>query len=279
MIWSIKKTKKGIANLVRLSSSFVGLQVVRAHPLFSYSAQLLDIPIDCCCTGYGFSFKPGVGNPFVDFPLEQLNADFVDTSFYRFCHAYNPLNARDVFFPGSLSHPRLKDVRIDPDFSKFRVPEFPLFWSRPYQIRRYMVKQSNFSESIDNTHILSKAEQHFHRSSVVFRSIKQEGFQIPTEGPSLSQAFICGVLLKRGPDLRFVVTSGQHRVGALVALGWTDIPVLLDNHFAPTVDRKFAAHWPIVTENLYTLEAALACFDRFFDDDGSAIAKAYGLAG
>ncbi len=268
---------KYYARLVRQMFSVFGFELRRLEPPRSHMGRLFEMPIGHCLTGYGFAYKRNVGNPFVEFVFDDPRIELELTSFYRYARNYNPKNAAEAFYPNGTDHVRLTSVLIDPGFSKFRVPNLPLFWARSQQVTAYQRGQRDFNSQVSMDAIVSNTNKHLRRSLRILSNLKDQGFKLETCEKKITDAFVCGVLLKRGSELRFVVTSGQHRVGAMAALGYSKVPVLLTPEYPPIVDREFAEHWPIVSCGFYTREAALACFDRFFDDDGSTVAEAYGL--
>jgi len=76
--------------------------------------------------------------------------------------------------------------------------------------------------------------------------------------------------LRDGPREAFLIYSGQHRAAALVALGHSRIPVLIEN---PPVDKRQVAEWPAVRRAIYSPEHAVALFDRMMAGQPPALAR------
>lgn len=72
---------------------------------------------------------------------------------------------------------------------------------------------------------------------------------------------IAGQALCHGGRIRFALGPGQHRVAALSALGYQDIPLRCDPHF---IRREDVDRWPNVRRGIYGTDQALAVFDRIF---------------
>ncbi len=89
--------------------------------------------------------------------------------------------------------------------------------------------------------------------------------------------YIQGYLLKDGPDYRFLVTEGQHRMAATGLLGEKTIKVRFDLNWLPIIDRAKLKKWPQVNSGLYSKEVAEKVFYYYFIEDGRRKAKELGL--
>ena len=62
------------------------------------------------------------------------------------------------------------------------------------------------------------------------------------------------------------IGSGHHRIAALSALGYTQVPIrLLSGGYRPLIRRTDVDAWPQVRSGLYSRDQALAVFDRIFE--------------
>lgn len=65
-----------------------------------------------------------------------------------------------------------------------------------------------------------------------------------------------------GSEYRVMISRGQHRIAALAAMGAKTAPVRL---LPKIIARSEASLWPNVDRGFYTVEQAMAVFDRIFE--------------
>lgn len=97
----------------------------------------------------------------------------------------------------------------------------------------------------------------FTRLSRAMQGIRRHGYR----RHSAYDGDIAGQALCMGDKIRFALGPGQHRIAALAALGYDDIPLRCDPHF---IRREDAERWPNVRRGVYTRDQALGVFDRIF---------------
>lgn len=116
---------------------------------------------------------------------------------------------------------------------------------------------------------------HFHdaRCRHLYEKIRQEGYQ-PDRYPD---GYIRGFYLKDGKRYRFIVTSGQHRIAVLAALGIESFVARIHRKFPRVADIDRILEWPQVANGTYTPEQAEQVFRLYFRLDGSERAKRLGL--
>jgi hypothetical protein len=66
--------------------------------------------------------------------------------------------------------------------------------------------------------------------------------------------------LRTGAAYRWLIIQGQHRLAACVAFGVSEA----EARVARIIRREDASYWPHVVAGTFTLEGALACFDRLY---------------
>lgn len=101
----------------------------------------------------------------------------------------------------------------------------------------------------------------FQRMARLYDSVRKTGYR-----PEISPAgHLRGGCFLHDGDFRVFVSSGKHRVVALLALGWKSIPVQLGPpKVPPMVRRREVDEWPGVRGGTHTREEALAEFDGIF---------------
>ncbi len=109
-----------------------------------------------------------------------------------------------------------------------------------------------------------KLEMESGRLHRLMSSIQSKGFEIPT---IRADDLTASLLVDNSGNWRWVVENGKHRASVLSALGYKSVPVRVKL----VVHRSDAEAWPNVTSGVYTKEAALKYFDRFFSEDSPPV--------
>jgi hypothetical protein len=101
------------------------------------------------------------------------------------------------------------------------------------------------------------------RMAQIQDSVRRRGYR-----PEESEAgHLCGECFVHGEDFRVIVSSGKHRMFALLALGWREVPVQFGPPKLPVIVRREEVdRWPGVVGGAYSRAEALAKFDRLFAD-------------
>lgn len=97
----------------------------------------------------------------------------------------------------------------------------------------------------------------FSRLLHIFQSVRRSGYQ---RHPALD-GDIEGQLMADGSKYRVLISRGQHRIAALAAMGAQTAPVRL---LPKVISRSEVTFWPNVDRGFYTIDQALAVFDRMF---------------
>jgi hypothetical protein len=92
-------------------------------------------------------------------------------------------------------------------------------------------------------------------------SIFRNGFDLRLGVPNVSA-------LRRGKEFRFLVRGGVHRVGSMDALGYTHIPVRINDPYF--VDIAEVSCWSGVRAEFWPTRDAETYFNHLFDFDSSA---------
>lgn len=104
----------------------------------------------------------------------------------------------------------------------------------------------------------------FLRLTRLYDSIRENGYRPESYG----SGHVGGRVLAREGSYRVAVAGGKHRVATLTALGYKYIPVQFGGRRSPAViNREDADSWPNVRSGLYSIDEAVAIFDRVFDGE------------
>ncbi len=107
----------------------------------------------------------------------------------------------------------------------------------------------------------NKVQLEFQRLDAIYQSIKKCGYQ-RSDKPD---GDIAGTVLKRENDYCIVISKGHHRLAALAAHGFTDIPLRVEVNSMNCVDRSSVSQWPGVKSSAFQPDEALQVFDRIFE--------------
>lgn len=100
----------------------------------------------------------------------------------------------------------------------------------------------------------------FNRLVKIYNSIKINGYT----PDKVKAGHMRGLLFTKDNDYRVTISSGKHRISALIALGYSHVPI----QFRPIIIRREDVDsWPNVQAGYYTRELALTLFDRRFSDE------------
>jgi hypothetical protein len=111
-----------------------------------------------------------------------------------------------------------------------------------------------------------KLELEIRRLLDLLRSIRCFGFENDRES-------VTAEVIVRGDDYQCVVKHGYHRLAVMSALGYTHIPVTIDQ----LLDESELHHWPQVVRGHWSAAAAEAYCNHLFSFDSSAWAAERGL--
>jgi len=246
---------------------------IAAKYLVNCSPMLLDIPIERC-RGFGilnFQLAPSMNHPFVLTTcalMKNIQLTYSESPLRIYYELFQPSNASEV-----LSIPKKNCINLQ--------KQAPLEVVEPWDqvdaqhiknVRTAWIKQENkkMQTSIDATHGVQfwgpvsteKGEVEIARLRSLLSSIKNNGYR--RDGKS--DGDIIGSIIVSGSRWAIRISSGQHRVAVLAALGYDRIPVrIMLNEARGMVHREDFQQWPHVRDQLYTPEQALAVFDNMLE--------------
>jgi hypothetical protein len=217
----------------------------------------------------GLVLDRGIGHPFIDtmaaYGLGQQSG-YAGSAVEKFYRDWTPASAVDAL--GLDAAAASSALRQLPPYATL----LPWFQQNPDEflaIRESWIRAelSDYGARLDPEHgglengpwSPIKGAYEYQRIVSVYDSIRERGY-VPA---AQRDAHIYGHLLIDGDDWCVLLRNGNHRASALVALGWTRIPVLVISG-TETPRRLEAAHWPNVRNGVFTLDQATAVFDRVF---------------
>lgn len=83
-----------------------------------------------------------------------------------------------------------------------------------------------------------------------------------------ADGYLRGQIMVRGQETRFLLAAGQHRLAALLALGYRHVLARFQPGVLPVIDLARVAEWPQVASGTYTVEQATNIFNALFDATG-----------
>lgn len=105
----------------------------------------------------------------------------------------------------------------------------------------------------------SKLDLEWKRLNDVWSSIQKVGYQPDQHGD------IEGQFMRDECGVAFRIMGGNHRAAALVALGWSHIPVRMRRSRLSLIDGRDAGEWPLVRSGEMQAEVAHAIFRRYME--------------
>lgn len=237
---------------------------------------VIEVPLDRC-RGLGhlaFRCVPDSGHPLIStieaFLAGKTTLDF--TPLFHFYQHWTPRNAAELLGITNkgastelLNLPPYGDV---PPWGSATLSDF----IRSHQA---LTRRENLSWGLDagvedgtitfGPMSYRKAQVEFSRLESVTNSLLQSGNLCGEQG----HGYISGYLLLSGTDWAAVIKSGQHRIAALAALGYSTTPIVFGTHSDRwprlAIRRHDAPFWPNVRNGLFTEDQALEIFDRLID--------------
>jgi hypothetical protein len=263
--------------LIKYLSSKIGLNVRRSkildlrsdslHPLEIFikvinenidTTILLNIPISKCRTQLWNTLEVS-GNPFVQTIIdynEKRTFDYRTSAIQGYYERFQPKNASELL---RINNKTLKNIPVYGYFfpwEKYNAKEV-------LEIRKMIASKEN-KESGSKLDLSAghtdfgpvtweKGVIEFNRLTNVFNSIKKNGYK---EKLYLGDGGIKGYFLVADKDWCFVVKSGKHRAYALSALGYKEIPVVLNVRPGIVKRKSDISYWPQVINSVFTEEEA-----------------------
>ncbi|HRO85693.1 MAG TPA: hypothetical protein PK110_12785 [Niabella sp.] len=250
-------------------STIIDLRGDTVHPLtMAYTAVkmgtmpllLMDIPTSKCRTQLWHTLEES-RNPFVKTIVDYSNnktSDYNSSFIKAYYESYMPQNACEV-------------LRLSDNEQLKQIPAYGyiLPWDNQdvteiLKIRERIALNENRQEgkqidiSAGYTDFgpvdAEKGEIELNRMIRTFKSIKKQGYK---EKPYLSDGGIRGYFLTGDDDeWCFIVKAGKHRAYALSALGYQNIPVVIDNNIGMIKRLDDLRFWPQLSCGIFSEEEA-----------------------
>jgi len=234
----------------------------------SSRSSIFEIALEYCRSLNGFGYGSGGWNHFTAVLEEMLNSPgfrYSGSVLERFYEYYQPANRKEQLFGA-------ENASLAPLNRGWTI----LPWVKTKN-RLVNPAESPVLRLGGNPHYGPNSkqfgEQECKKLMTSYTLIKKFGY-LPEIYPD---GYIQGYFLKDGPDYRFQVNEGQHRMAVLGLLGYKTVKAKFNPEFMPVVDLKNIAQWPQVKSGLYTKELAEKVFRYYFEEDGRRKAKDLGL--
>lgn len=228
-----------------------------------------EVPIEQCTTGYLFSYSEAGWHPLVK-ALEfagdgpQVVEEFL-TSFYG---SFQPGDLAELFSAGS--HPPPEHVprwplvpeivrgvwNVNPWWLRWRLAMAEASPGAEAPVSVYLGPQSDDAVATEAKRLLDLHD-----------SIAHQGYVPAARGHR-----IAGYFLVKGDDYRFVLSSGNHRVAVLKALGYRTCIATFMPGLPYAVNHEQVFRWSTLAGGVYEPETAEWLFTRFFEHDGRQVA-------
>lgn len=233
---------------------------------------LIDVPLNKCrhFKFLGYSCTEDCDSPFISTLRKYSNLE---------CNSYygSPLEKfYDEFQPESVAD--IMGLSFFPDLNEILKKTPPsgetAIWRSVSPAEQYILRKKQIEEdNLSHQHKLGAEEGEpffgpvserkgileFNRLVKVYNSIRVNGY-IPCKMGN----HISGIVLLDDENWScLIVSSGQHRIASLAALGYKKVPIIIKNEVPGGILRRSdVKYWPSVQNNLLTVEQALKVFDR-----------------
>lgn len=214
-----------------------------------------------------FSLDPEDGHPFLATLNEYKNDKNIPlelSPLYRYYELYQPKSASDLM---DIDNPSYTDFNALP-----ALAATPLWASRRPEDQisylKYIYRKEDEAQGIRTGKFIGGSEYgpieikklaiEYGRLTTLYDSIKQHGYT-PERGD-----WITGTVWADENDWTIAISTGQHRIACLAALGYESATVYLQEKKAPggILLRSCARHFPSVVRGFHTEEEATSIFDR-----------------
>ena len=252
------------------------LDPVYAHYLHSNEDFLMNVPLAKVRTmGFlGFTCTSSGGHPFVDTLMEYEQGRCVSYEGSALQRHYETVQPRTAAALLGLPPTGLSEKLASLTALQAVAPWWPDRGKiSPEGIEQHQQKRT-LEENRENGADLCAADGvslwgpvsdrkgrlEYNRLITILKSIRINGYK----RSDARHGDISGTLFQSYENDYIVnISAGQHRVAALAALGYEEIPVRFSRtFFARTVRREDAANWPFVRNGLFTETQARLVFDR-----------------
>ncbi|MDN3554855.1 hypothetical protein [Halomonas maura] len=214
-----------------------------------------------------FSLDPDDGHPFLATLLQYENDRSIPLELSPLCRyyaLYQPKSASELMDIDNPSHA---------DFNRLpALAAIPLWASRPPADQAAFLKdiyrKEDEAQGIHTGEFIGGSEygpierrklaMEYGRLTALYDSIKEHGYS-----PEKCDR-ITGTVWANDDDWTISISTGQHRIACLAALGYESATVYLQETKAPggILLRSCARHFPSVARGFHTEEEAIRIFDR-----------------
>jgi len=233
---------------------------------------LVNLPLASCRSmlAVAFACTNTSGQPFIDTARGILNGSvtgYIGSPLQRYYESFQPSNLAELL--GIEPTDKGPASRLPPYafvFPWHGTPTVQQCRIKSQKIRKENMFHGSKLSGSNGWHLIGpispeKGILEFERLSKTLCSIQKNGYK-RNNGPD---GDMVGVILVRDDTCVAVIAPGQHRISALVALGYDKAPVRISCTFVPIVYRETATSWPAVKNGFMTVEQALSVFDRVFE--------------
>lgn len=279
--------KSGFEVKRAVQASFFDLTQNEGHPVEAVYASrgrpcLVKVPLSRIVTfGYGaFSLKENGGHPFVktlqEYALNaRMNAE--ESPLGQFYSLFQPASASEYMGLSSPSYARFKELPAlsAPPLWEWDSPEDHC--ERIKEIYRredvqegaktgYFIGGSQFGPVETRKLVIE-----YNRLTRIYDSIRRQGFRADRCD------WMTGVALVNGDDWTIALSTGQHRIACLAALGYKNATIMLLPKKAPggLVLRSCCRYFPTVVNGFHTEAEAAALFDRLMAGKQPSAARSW----
>ena len=270
--------------LLRLVNAY-GLDLKKFRDVGEYRGAGLLVPMQDVSTAWGFSYRNGVGNPYVESAtaLHYHGTNLALQTLQMYEERFTPstmtslVGAREeVEAPRSLEFKSASPFGVPKQHMPYLLAQGAPEKRFNLRLRTRLPARRRALRSLSKP--MTESRHQLQRIQAVYNSIigtaYQQGFG---NSRVLHDRYVTATILKMGSGYRFIVMSGQHRLGVLTALGVSKVLLLPSQDFAPCLDLDVVQEWPIVRSRDISPEEAWALGERYFIDDGSGLAKRFNI--
>ena len=238
-----------------------------------YAHQTISIPVEWCTSVYGFGFGASAWHYLASTMRQYLiNRELaLDESYlWRYYQCFQPANLGEAMYGPHHGKAGATDV-----LTRYRDPQnAPMPWVLERHIQGpYRMKQAPLGDY--GPRPTDKVSARFERLISVLHAIEKDNYC--RERLSSPHDSIRGVLLKYGTRFKMLIVGGNHRAAAIAALGHEQIPVEFLRDEPHFLDVEHAPDWPCVRHNYLSEAVARDLIVQYFEDNGVAKAKAWGI--
>lgn len=237
---------------------------------------VINAEIDKCRSFFyaGYTYSNKYPNPAVQFLLdykEKNKQDYKDSSLEHYSSTWQPQTAAQVLgfvgngnskihglpktqfvYPWEAINPEIRELRL-------KIVEF-VYYDQQSKKKKSIKSEKLFGPS--NAFVLKNEA---HRLISVYRSIIKNGY---IRNNSNYGDIHCYVLVD-GKNYVFLINGGTHRMAAVSALGYKNVPIRV----AQIIRKEDASCWPHVKNGLFSYNEAMYIFDRIIDGQVNKLVK------